>query len=331
MELATVNHGLIRFVRGYPDRLPFERITTSEPFKADLSYGSFFYQKVTTDDYVFWQHLYRPREDLLIHVNRDGYWCGFRVMLRSHVHHNLWGGAPLYLKQGQFNFVYSPVSEGSFRLKAGQEYHIFDMWVSLDFLQKLSLKAKWFQRFLSDTHAGKLHVLLEHSPWAGIKLEDALEAFWANPRNPEGAEAVIRCMVKMGESRRPLYDLTETQVEQLYDAKSGIVEELARWPGVPALAQKSHLNESTFKRGFKQVFGLTPYQFVKYERIKRAGQLLRETTLSVETVARQVGFDSLQAFAPVFKKAFQMTALQYRKNRQPRNGQAGILWPFGAG
>lgn len=314
MKLTTINYGEISFVHSYSSALPVARIPNSEPYMANMPYGKFFFQKVETHPYSFWQHYYQANEDLLIHAKRDGYWCGFRWMLKNHIHHYLVNGLHVYLKQGQFNFLYAPRAEASFNLRAGQEYHVFDMWVSLEMLTSLGVEAQVLDRFLQYVERGQMELMVANHAWVNAAVLDALAYLLKYPYEGQAANHLLRQIIQAAEYNQESIALSEQQVEDIYQARETIINNLSVWPGIASLAKSIHLNEFTFKRGFKQVFGLSPYQYAKYERLNTSRRLLRESHLSLAEIAQQVGFDSVQTFGTAFKKRFHTTALQYRKN-----------------
>ena len=52
---------------------------------------------------------------------------------------------------------------------------------------------------------------------------------------------------------------------------------------------------------------------VKKERMKKARILLRETNQTVESIAAEVGYENVEHFNRLFKKSYDITPVQYRK------------------
>ena len=82
------------------------------------------------------------------------------------------------------------------------------------------------------------------------------------------------------------------------------------------LAQYMNLSRRQISRILQQTYGMSFRQLLIDTRLHRAEQLLRTTDFSVETIARQVGYDSLSGFYTAFRQKFQIPAGQYRKKRQ---------------
>lgn len=79
------------------------------------------------------------------------------------------------------------------------------------------------------------------------------------------------------------------------------------------LASIAGMNEQYFCRFFKKSFGKTPVSYLNDFRIRQAAMLLRTTDLPVTEVCMESGFNNLGHFMKEFKKATQLTPLQFRK------------------
>ncbi len=73
------------------------------------------------------------------------------------------------------------------------------------------------------------------------------------------------------------------------------------------------LSASTLNRAFRRAVGLPPLAYHLRLRIRRAGDLLRTTDLSVTEVAGQTGFDDANYFARQFRNTMGMSPSAYRK------------------
>ena len=70
------------------------------------------------------------------------------------------------------------------------------------------------------------------------------------------------------------------------------------------LADAMHLGRSNLYRKMKGMLGISPNEYLRLERLKRAAQLLKEGNYSVVEVAYMVGFSSSSYFSSCFKKQF---------------------------
>lgn len=79
------------------------------------------------------------------------------------------------------------------------------------------------------------------------------------------------------------------------------------------LAGLVNMNEQYFCRFFKKIIGKSPIAYLNELRIKHASRLLKETGLSVTDICMECGFNNLGNFMRIFKNAYGVTPLQYRK------------------
>lgn len=82
------------------------------------------------------------------------------------------------------------------------------------------------------------------------------------------------------------------------------------------LAQRVGLGQTTLNKGFRAVFGVTPFAYLTRHRMVQAEQLLRQPDCTVTEVASQVGYANPAQFAAAFKRQFGLT---------PRDCQRGSL------
>ena len=78
------------------------------------------------------------------------------------------------------------------------------------------------------------------------------------------------------------------------------------------LANTAGLSEYHFLRMFKQSTGYTPHQYVIYQRIERAKELLKKTEMSITEIAYLLGFSSSAHFTHHFHRKTGMTPSELR-------------------
>lgn len=74
-------------------------------------------------------------------------------------------------------------------------------------------------------------------------------------------------------------------------------------------------SESQTIRIFKNIYGITPYNYVLNKKIDFAKKLLIDTNLSVKEIATKLCFCDEYYFSNLFKKKTGISPLQYKKNK----------------
>jgi len=84
------------------------------------------------------------------------------------------------------------------------------------------------------------------------------------------------------------------------------------------LAEKMHLSKPYLSKYIKEKSGNTFGEIVKNVRMKKARTLLKNTSMTVESIAESVGYQNVEHFNRLFKKKYGMTPVQFRNASQSR-------------
>lgn len=92
-----------------------------------------------------------------------------------------------------------------------------------------------------------------------------------------------------------------------------LVEHLAERITISDLAKQFHLNPTTLKTVFKQVYGDSLAAHIKEHRMEKAAQLLVTTDLRIASIAKAVGYESQSRFTTAFQETYGMLPSGYRR------------------
>jgi AraC family transcriptional regulator, transcriptional activator of the genes for pyochelin and ferripyochelin receptors len=106
--------------------------------------------------------------------------------------------------------------------------------------------------------------------------------------------------------------LRSADVERLYQAKALLSQTPDQPPSISELAQQVGLNRRKLHEGFLQLFGTTPFGALRNDRLVQAKTLLMNSELSIEAVAKQVGYRDRSSFAAAFRKQFGVNPKTYQ-------------------
>lgn len=92
-----------------------------------------------------------------------------------------------------------------------------------------------------------------------------------------------------------------------------VQENIHRNLTIRELADKACMSEPNFFRCFKQQYGITPVEYINQQRIQLSMRLLNNTAYSISDICFACGYNNLNYFLKVFKKATGDTPASYRK------------------
>lgn len=106
--------------------------------------------------------------------------------------------------------------------------------------------------------------------------------------------------------------LKADDIERLHQAKEILIGQINDPPSILGLARQVGLNDCKLKQGFRQVFGTTVFGYLREHRLEQARLLLIEGELSVQQVARAIGYAHPGYFATAFKRRFGVSPKAYQ-------------------
>lgn len=127
------------------------------------------------------------------------------------------------------------------------------------------------------------------------------------------AEALLVSQGRLSKKNSSLAARTSTRVElhkRIAHAKAIMDEAPESVSTIAALAREAALSEFHFMRCFRQLFGMSPHQYLIRRRILKAAQLLADH-LPVSEVALRCGFSDVQAFSKAFRKQYGYAPSRY--------------------
>jgi AraC family transcriptional regulator len=114
----------------------------------------------------------------------------------------------------------------------------------------------------------------------------------------------LECMVgeKEVEGFQCKFLANEADREKIIRAREILLSQIGEPLTIKALSRKVAINECYLKKGFKEMFGTTIFDFYQGQRMEHARYLLYEKGLSVTEVSVLLGYSSISHFSTAFKK-----------------------------
>jgi AraC family transcriptional regulator len=115
--------------------------------------------------------------------------------------------------------------------------------------------------------------------------------------------------IRRQEEHRLLEGLSKRQFERV---REYIHLNIGGDMGLNELARLEGMSVQHFAAGFRKAVGMTPHQYVLYERVNQARRLLTAQKTPLIDVALSLGFSSQSHFTDVFRRIVGVTPLRYR-------------------
>ncbi|MDP2175624.1 MAG: AraC family transcriptional regulator [Bacteroidota bacterium] len=110
---------------------------------------------------------------------------------------------------------------------------------------------------------------------------------------------------------------TASEIEKIQEAKQYILDNLANNLTIPIIALTVGTNQCYLKKGFKEVFKQTIFEFIQENRMVKAKHLLLTEKYSITDIAASVGYSSLSSFSQSYKNYFGISPTKQTKQTIP--------------
>ena len=143
-----------------------------------------------------------------------------------------------------------------------------------------------------------IEALLNHS------YSDTLENIFVNAQTQILLLYSMDCMLGEKEDAPFVckFLANEADRDKIIKAREILLQHIGEPITIKALSRKVAINECYLKKGFKEIFGSTIFDFYQSQRMEHAKYLLYDKGLSVTEVSLLLGYSSISHFSTAFKR-----------------------------
>ena len=136
--------------------------------------------------------------------------------------------------------------------------------------------------------------------------------FWGVGVDEDIIKSSIAALVSAANKMAKSENIIEGRDERIMEIMNYIQNNYADVT-MDVLAEKFGLSKPYLSKYIKEKSGMTFQDAVKAARMKKARRLLKESNQTVESIAASVGYENVEHFNRLFKKAYEMTPVQFRR------------------
>lgn len=138
----------------------------------------------------------------------------------------------------------------------------------------------------------------------GVKIANKIARFMVMPPYREGGQAQF-----IGQQ-----EIASPQDVRIQKVLAYVQEHLYETHSLDTLAQLACMSKRSFTRHFEKAAGMSVGKWIISQRLRRACELLEGTSLSVEEIAEQAGFNTSSSFRQHFRACYQISPRLWRRN-----------------
>jgi signal transduction histidine kinase len=158
-------------------------------------------------------------------------------------------------------------------------------------------------------------------------LEHGADAYICKPFHIDYLLLTIANLLKSREILRQYFSIPQTQSEEPVPVKLNEIDQIflnkltqlmeKELPNpelnISSIARELGLSRAGFYRKLKGLMDISPLDFLRNYRLKRAAEMILEEALSLNEVAERTGFGTYSYFSAAFKKHYNVSPKDYRQ------------------
>lgn len=322
LRMSSFTYGPIVAAPVVPPSLSALVIPGSEAACAEGAYGQILFQEIHAGEITIMYIIYRIEQDLAIDFKCSPGTLQTHVALKNDSQYYITGIGDFYLVEGQFNIIDAPDLEGTHFLEGGNEYHTLHVVFSSEFLDRLLPVFHYLEEWLASDSPRPRPLFKVHS-WLSVQLKDVIERIlhchYADEvlefyREIKTRELLCLALTPRNGQITAATRLTRRNVALIHESRHLLERSFDQHLTISSIAQQIGMNEFKLKAGFKQVFGISMFDYLVKTRMQAARELLLETDKPIKEIASLTGYATKQSFLNAFKKYYHDTPGSFRKN-----------------
>lgn len=110
--------------------------------------------------------------------------------------------------------------------------------------------------------------------------------------------------------------LSGTTAERIKHVREHLIQDMEHRTNLKELALEHGLSLTQLKDGFRQIYGESPYAYLRSYKMHRAAQLLRQSNRKISEIALVLGYQNPSKFSEAFYAVTGYTPSAYRKEEK---------------
>lgn len=296
-------------------------LSGSAAFHNSNEHGNFLVQEYATDKFTIHYNEFLLSARTKLSVTTESRLIQTTASLRTKVSQNF-SGLKMAVKEGQFSLVPGPIEYCELSLEGTKEYHQFAIGYQRSCLENLIPYFPVLKQFIKGEQIDNSFAIIS-AKWMPIEVSYIINQMLHCPYEPavrdfffddKASDLLFYMLVELSKHKPVIKDLSSSDIEKVHACHTIILNDLTQHYNISKLARKVGLNEFKLKIGFKQLFGVGPFAFLKKERMNKAYDLLLNTDKPIKDIQSIAGYESLTSFVGAFRKFFGRTPgdIRYR-------------------
>lgn len=322
MRITSPKYGPIQLEPIDADSVSGFVLPGSEISYCEKDFGTITVQQIFADHFSLRYSVYNFLKKVTLLIQDEAALLRTQFVLKGKIKIHSQGEESIYIREGQFLLFNSDQKRSKASIETEMEHRMFDATYSSEFLQPLLQAFPSLMNFIqeqktSESYSAFKKVFNGSGEMTKIVFdllrcpydENLRKLYFENKVN----DFLFETLHKVLNGKPANSNIINSEQDALFIARDLILADIRKHLTIKELSQKVKLNEFKLKSGFKEVFGIGPFELLLQARMEKARELLIETDKPMKEIAALTGFEFLTNFIAAFRKYFGYTPGELRR------------------
>jgi AraC-like DNA-binding protein len=273
-------------------------------------YGSIYFQCTGYEGVSIWCWDYNIQQTTTLLCSSQLFFLDLHFMVSNSACFKIKGIGDLNFLENQYNILYGSSLDLECTFQKGL-YRILSINVNTNYLKKwvedVPLLREFLQKIADNVSGALFNPHSTATPEMVAICNSILHCrFYGDIRKlyleAKTLELLTLCLSRgVNTAAQDSSGLKPYDIQKMHAAREYLLEHMDDPCSIIELARKVGTNDFKLKKGFKQLYGVTIFDFLMEARMERAKILLLETDTPVRQIALMTGYKSVSSFTAAFK------------------------------
>lgn len=322
MRITSPQYGPIDLKPVNADNISGYILPDSKISRCETEFGAITIQQVNADHFSLRYSVYSLIKKVVLMIQEEAAVLRSQFVLKGRIRIQGKQESDTYLRDGQFMFFNTDAQGLKAFIEAGTEHRLFDATYSYEFLRPLLQVFPSLENYIRNQPQPDYPASLNQPVPCSAEMtksvfdlfrcpydEHLRKLYFENKTN----EFLMEALAKTFNRKPSKSKFSETERDAIFVARDLILADITRHIPIKEISKRINLNEFKLKAGFKEIFGIGPFEMLLQARMEKARELLLETNKPMKEIAVLTGFEFLANFIAAFRKYYGYTPGELRR------------------
>lgn len=320
--IHPIGHASFITTNEIPESLSKYHVPGSRITAVTGKFGAMLLQEIILEDYS-WQYLiFDVEEDISFHESFHSPVVFSMITLEGNFESSFIVSGNFRLAANQFTIAFFPAYVNILHLRKANRYVFVRMVYPKLYVSYALSFFPSFEPFKKNLNKQKAALLIDQPAYASAKILDLMyqliHSFYSvnvQLLHVSILKDILMSMVKhINDAYTDKKSFSLGYVERIHQAKEFIDMHLPVHFSIGDIAHKVGINEQKLKHGFKEIYGMGLYKYLREQILEIARIQLEETDKPIKEISFDAGYKSQGNFSTAFKKSYGFSPNDWRDN-----------------